>query len=432
VPRRTAPSEPALPSRLAPALLAWFRREQRPLPWRVARDPYRTWVAEVLLQQTRVEQAVPYFERFIGRFPDLRALAAAPPSEVLKTWQGAGYYSRAVRLHAAARALVTRHGGMLPRTVEELERLPGIGPYIARAIAAIAFDVPVVPADANVFRVVARWTREARSLGSAPVRASLVRRLEMLAPRRRSGEFAEALMELGETICRPRRPRCDECPVAFGCRAWRELRDPATVPRRPGRPPRRRVRAAVAAIRCGERWLVQRRPTSGFLGGLWEFPGGKIERGESPRAAARRELREETGLVAGPLEAVATVRHDYSHMSVELHAFRGTVRRAVPVGGPRRWATLEEVARLPLPKATERILGLLRSDPPAWKRADGPWSASPLRPAVLKRRRAPPTRAAPRGSPRPGHVRRTGGRASRERRGLPPPGAATPGRGEGG
>jgi A/G-specific adenine glycosylase len=364
VPRGSLPVARLETGQVAEALLAWYRARRRPLPWRTpVRDPYRTWVAEVLLQQTRVAQAVPYFEAFVARFPTVEALARARPADVLKSWQGAGYYARARRLRAAAVEVVHHHGGELPRTVPELERLPGIGPYTARAIAAIAFEEPVVPIDANVLRVVARWTREERDPAVPAVRAALAGHLERARPTHDAGAFAEGLMELGETVCLPRRPRCDACPVAFGCRAGRELDDPGRLPRPAARPRRPHVRAAVVAVARGERWLVQRRPERGLLGGLWEFPGGKIEGDERPVVAARRELREETGLVAGRLRSVGVVRHGYSHFSVELHVFRTETRGRALAGPGRRWATLEEITRLPLPRATEKIVEALRDGP---------------------------------------------------------------------
>jgi A/G-specific adenine glycosylase len=368
VPRRSIPLRATGPRTVGRAVTDWFLRTRRALPWRATRDPYRIWVAEVLLQQTRVEQAIPYFERFVARFPDLGALARARPAEVLKLWQGAGYYARARHLHDAAREVEARHEGSLPRSVEELERLPGVGPYTARAIAALAFRARVVPVDANALRVAARWTREERPVQLASVRASLTAVLERAAPPGAPGEFAEAIMELGETICRPRAPRCDRCPVAFGCRAARELEDPAAVPRPAIRPPRPHVQAAVVAVTGDGRWFVQRRPIDGLLGGLWEFPGGKIEAGESPAEAARREFLEETGVPVGLLRPVGVVHHGYSHFTVELHVFRGAVRRLPEPARTRRWATLKEIGRLPLPRATEKVLALLRSTPPGKER----------------------------------------------------------------
>ncbi len=347
--------------RLATALLTWFRAHRRPLPWRGPKDPYRIWVAEVLLQQTRVAQAVPYFERFLRRFPTVRALAEASPSVVLKAWEGAGYYARARNLHAAARLLVRTNHGRVPRTVEALERMPGVGRYTARAVASLAFGVPVVALEANGLRVAARWTREEGDPREARVRERLESALAAALPRAAAGTFNEAVMELGETVCLPAVPRCDACPVAFGCRAYLELDDPASLPRRERSPPRPHVRGAVVVLEHRGRWLVQRRPPNGLLGGLWEFPGGKIEPGEEPKDAARRELREETQGSAGRLSPAGVVHHEYSHFTVELHVFRGTVGSRRPTTGPtRRWVTRGQFERLPVPRATEKIVRLLR------------------------------------------------------------------------
>jgi len=350
------------PESVAARLLAWYGRSRRPLPWRANRDPYRIWVAEVMLQQTRVAQAVPYYERFLRRFPSARSLARADLSSVLKAWEGAGYYARARHLHEAARVLVATRDGALPQTVAELEALPGIGAYIARAVGSLAFDLPVVALEANGVRVAARWTRETGDVRDALVRARLEQTLATVLPADRPGAFNEAVMELGETICTPIAPRCGSCPVAYACRAHRELDDPGSVPRRGPRRSRPLVRAAVVVLvdRRG-RWLLQRRPLTGLLGGLWEFPGGKIEPGESLRDAAVRELREETGWSASSLAPVGVVRHAYSHFSVELHVFRGRAGTGPsrPRGRDRRWLDPGRVTSLPLPKATEKVLRLL-------------------------------------------------------------------------
>jgi A/G-specific adenine glycosylase len=313
-------------------------------------------VSEVLLQQTRVAQAVPYYERFLKTFPTIEALAAAPLERVLKVWQGAGYYARARHLHAAARVVVREHAGRIPSSVEGLEELPGIGGYIARSVAAIAFNVRTVALEANGLRVAARWTREEGNPRETAVRRRLGAVLEEALGTAPPGTFHEAVMELGETVCQPVLPRCPVCPVAFACRARQELEDPGIIPRR-GRSRRRpHVRAAVVALSDGRgRWLVQRRAPSGLLGGLWEFPGGKIEDGERPEEAAARELREETGGRALELEAVGVVRHAYSHFTVDLHLFRGRARRPRPRARPGlRWVTASELLHLPIPKATEK------------------------------------------------------------------------------
>jgi A/G-specific adenine glycosylase len=347
------------------ALLRWFPRHRRPLPWRRRRTPYRIWVAEVLLQQTRVAQALPYYERFVRRFPTVRSLARASEEQVLKAWEGAGYYARARHLHQAARRLVAEGSGRLPRRAQELRRLPGIGPYISAAIASMAFNEPDVALDANGLRVLARWTLDRGDSRRASVRRRLHRWALKRQPRGQSGEFNEALMELGETVCLPKRPRCGVCPVAPDCRARQELPDPGVIPtRRPARTKPLIVGSVVAVIRR-RRWLVLRRPSTGLLGGLWEFPGGKLQPGESPSAAAHRELREETGLTAGPLEELGLFRHEYSHFRVALHLFRsrsarGTLRAR---GRRHRWVRGAELRRLPLPRATIRMLPYLRQSP---------------------------------------------------------------------
>jgi A/G-specific adenine glycosylase len=371
---RRASRSPVAPATLAPALVGWFTHHRRPLPWRRDRDPYHVWVSEVLLQQTRVAQAVPYYERFLATFPTVESLAAAPLERVLKVWEGAGYYARARHLHAAARVVVRELGGRVPAAVIDLEQLPGIGAYIARSVAALAFDVRTVPLEANGLRVAARWSREEGDLRASAVRRRLEGVLKAALGSAPPGVFHEAVMELGETICRPVLPRCAICPVARDCRAHRELADPGTVPRPRRRSVRPHVRAAVVALTDGRhRWLVQRRAPSGLLGGLWEFPGGKIEDDERPVEAAERELREETGGRSTGLESVGVVRHAYSHFTVDLHLFQGRARRPLPrAGAGRRWVTASELLRLPIPKATEKALDrLLDSGPGRVSRGSG-------------------------------------------------------------
>ncbi len=396
---RSAPTTaPPLPASLARALLRWYRLHRRALPWRRDRDPYRVWVAEILLQQTRVAQAEPYFERFVSAFPTVPALARAPIDRVLKVWQGAGYYARAHHLHATARWIVRERAGRFPSTVPELEALPGVGPYTARAVAAIAFGRPVIALESNGRRVAARWTREEGDVRDPLVRERLETALASVLPRANAGEFNEAVMELGETVCRPTRPKCPTCPVAFACRAHRELADPGALPRRAGRGRRPHVRAAVVVLSDRGRWLVQRRPSSGLLPGLWEFPGGHVEPGERPETAARRELREETGLHVRRLVPLGTVRHAYSHFTVELHAFAGRHRGSPGAGAgtDRRWVTPSELERLPVPRATEKVVAL------AEPRADRASRDSGSRRGRMHASRPRGARRRPRRAPRSG------------------------------
>ncbi|EQD69609.1 A/G-specific adenine glycosylase, partial [mine drainage metagenome] len=328
---------------------------------------------------------------FVRRFPTLRALARASRAEVLKAWQGMGYYARARRLHRAARHLVDARGGQWPRTAEDLERLPGVGPYIARAVAAQAFGEPVVALEANGLRVAARWTGERGRIDRPEVRTRLAATLagEMIG--QPPGRFAEAVMELGETVCTPRAPRCPACPVGRYCRLRTEGLDPGRIPARRPRSRRPTHRGSIVALIRQGRYLLQRRPMDGLLGGLWEFPGGHRKGRERPEATARRELREETGLLAGPLQHLGSIRHSYSHFSVELDLFRGPPKPLdVPTPPGRRWLTLSEARRLPLPRATEKAFQRLedRASPGSGSRP-GRGHASPPGATGVPARRSP-------------------------------------------
>lgn len=284
---------------------------------------------------------------------------------MLKVWEGAGYYARARNLHRAARWLMRERAGRLPERSAQLRQLPGVGPYIAAAVASLAFGEPVVALDSNGRRVLARWTLERSDPRNVRVSRRLERWVLGRVPPQRMGEFNEALMELGETLCQPRHPNCGRCPVAADCRARQELPDPGQVPvlRRSRTKPL--VIGAVTAVERGGRWLMLRRPSTGLLGGLWEFPGGKLEPGETPEAAGRRELREETGLSTGALEPIATIRHEYSHFRVALHLFRArSPRGRIRARGRRhRWVGTRELRRLPLPRATVKMIPFLERRP---------------------------------------------------------------------
>ncbi len=317
-------------------LLAWFRRGARDLPWRRTRDPYAIWVSEVMLQQTQVAAVVPYYARWMKRFPTVRALARAALDDVLKAWEGLGYYARARNLHRAARGMKR-----LPRTAAEWREVPGVGPYTAAAIASIAWGERVAVFDGNVRRVLSRL--EARDVAVPP------------APRGRPGDFNQALMELGQRVCTPRSPLCGKCPLAGDCLALER----GELDRWPVRKPARKVPhhdVAVGVVWKAGRFYVQRRAEEGLLGGHWEFPGGKREAGESHEACLRREVREETGLVVDVGPRLATVPHRYSHFSVELHVFHCNLRR----GSGGRFVTLEEAEGLAMPAANRRILAELR------------------------------------------------------------------------
>jgi A/G-specific adenine glycosylase len=343
------------------ALLAWYDREARDLPWRRDPQPYAVWLSEIILQQTRVDQGLPYFERFLKAFPDVSALADADEGAVLKLWEGLGYYTRARNLHKAAQTVVEERGGAFPLTAADWQTLPGIGPYTARAIASIAFGEAVPVVDGNVKRVLARLDDVAASIDDRAVDKALWARAGRLLSPTRPGDFNQAMMELGARVCTPKQPVCATCPVAAHCRAYAH----GTQAERPVRRPKKAVphhEVVVAAIRRNGRYLIGRRPSKGLLGGLWEFPGGKVESGEDHVAALKREIREELGLEVEVGGLVASVRHAYSHFRITLSVYRCTSREGDPQPGIHtdlKWVRPAEFALYAFPKANQKFLDLL-------------------------------------------------------------------------
>jgi A/G-specific adenine glycosylase len=349
--------------RRVPRLLQWFERHRRAMPWRNRRTPYRVWIAEIMLQQTRVDQVRPYYQRFMKRFPSLRRLAAAPVDDVLKAWEGLGYYSRARNLHRAARQIAAEHGGRFPRTAEELRRLPGVGAYTAAAIGSIAFNLPLAVVDGNVIRVLTRLTACAEDPRAGATRRALQELADRLLPRKTPGPFNEAVMELGATVCLPRRPQCAECPLRTACRGYAKG-DPTAFPVKALRRklPHKQVGAAAVINRRGQVLIAQRRPEA-MLGGLWEFPGGSREPGETMPECVARELKEELGLQIEVGRPLITVRHAYSHFTIELHTFFARIR----AGRPRRlecadyrWVYPEEFEQFAFSKADLAVVDALQ------------------------------------------------------------------------
>jgi A/G-specific adenine glycosylase len=316
-----------------------------------------------MLQQTRVQVVVPYYARFLKRFPTVQRLAGARLDTVLKLWEGLGYYSRARNLHRAAKVIVARFDGHLPPTRNELLTLPGIGRYTAGAIASIAFGRREPLVDGNVTRVLCRVFRIEGSPKNLAVRQRIWSIAEELLPETNVGRFNQSLMELGSEVCQPRRPRCQDCPVRQICAA--RLHDkqdslPARVPKKP----LPSYVVAVGVIYRDGRILIDKRKPHGLLGGLWEFPGGKKRRGESLKAALRREVREELGVSirVGPLLAV--VDHAYSHFRVHIHAFECTHVSGEPrciACADLKWVRPSDLGRYAFPAANNKIIQALRS-----------------------------------------------------------------------
>jgi len=310
-----------------------------------------------MLQQTTVRAAFPYYERWLRLFPDVNALARASRQKVLRAWQGLGYYERARSLHDAARIIVKKFSGRLPDDVEKLRALPGFGPYTAAAVASIAFDRPFPVLDANVRRLIMRLEHLAGPLGPRTDR-TVLDFLEARLPRRGAGDFNQALMELGALICKPRNPLCLLCPLRPSCRAAKVGQQELIPP--PRKTATKKIDAVVAIIRKDGRLLVQKRPPGGLLADLWEFPGGKRQRGESLEQALRREVREELGVEVVSARPLTSVKHAYTQFLVHLHAFEVTAdQEPTLIRGRRRWVTLRGVRKYPLPSGSVRLVEFL-------------------------------------------------------------------------
>ena len=340
-------------------LLAWYRAAKRAMPWRETTDPYRIWISEVMLQQTRVDQARPYYERFTDAFPTVEALAAARLDEVLLRWEGLGYYSRARNLHRAAQQIAEDYGGRLPETYDAIRTLPGVGPYTAAAVLSIAFGKPHAVLDGNVARVLTRVF----AIADDVKRTSTRRRLQTLADHllfaEAPGDFNQAVMELGATVCTPSAPSCPRCPLHDACMAYAEGR-PEAYPVSAKKPPVPHYDVAVGLVfnKRGE-LLIQRRKEDGLLGGLWEFPGGKREMGESLEAACRRELREEVGIEVDVEAPFGRIDHAYSHFKITLHAFRCRLQSGTPTaqeGQPLCWIAPDALDQYAFPRANRRLI----------------------------------------------------------------------------
>ncbi|MCU0465750.1 MAG: A/G-specific adenine glycosylase [Anaerolineae bacterium] len=306
----------------AAALLAWYDRAAADLPWRSSDpDPYTVWLSEIMLQQTQVATVIPYFHRFLAAFPTVRALADAPLDDVLKAWEGLGYYSRARNLHRAALVVAYDMGGQFPDTVEGLLALPGVGRYTAGAIASIAFGRRAPLVDGNVYRVFSRLMDEDGDVSTPAVQARMWAWAEDWVPADRPGDYNQALMELGRTVCTPKNPRCRDCPLNGLCRAFAAgTQAERPVKKKAGKKPHYEVAAGVVRGADG-RLLIAQRPLEGLLGGLWEFPGGKQEPDETLTECLQRELLEELGIEVEVGEELCVVKHAFTHFSITLHAF---------------------------------------------------------------------------------------------------------------
>lgn len=352
---------PAARSGIAAGLLNWYATHQRDLPWRRSRDPYRIWVSEVMLQQTRVETVIPYYERWFAQFPTLRSLAEAPEEQVLKAWEGLGYYSRARNLHAAVKEVAAAYDGEVPDDPGAVAGLKGVGPYTAGAILSIAYNRSVPAVDGNVMRVLSRLFLVRDDIMQPATRQAMEGLAKELIPDGQANAFNQALMELGAMVCTPTSPKCLLCPVAEFCRG-REEGAVHELPVKAKAKPPRPVEMVAAVIEHGGRCLIARRPADGLLGGLWEFPGGERPVGLTWEQAVHRTIHERFGMELELEARLTSVKHVFTHLIWDLQAFtaRPATGAALPAESETvRWVAPQDLRQFAFPVAHQKILEAL-------------------------------------------------------------------------
>lgn len=344
---------------IAKTLLAWYGRRRRVLPWRENPHPYGVWISEIMLQQTQVDTVIPYYHRFLERFPTVEALAAAPLEEVLKAWENLGYYARARNLHQAAKSICEKFKGKIPDTWEAIVALPGIGAYTAGAILSMAYGKPIAAVDGNVRRVLSRLFAIEAPITQRDTQKAIHALAASLIPKKSPGSFNQALMDLGAILCTPKTPACAACPLLDLCRARQAgLQD--RLPRSAKKPPSPHERVTAAIIHNGKgEVLIVQRPARGLLASLWKFPGGILKGEESLAEGLTRAVHEELGIRIQVGKQIASINHAYTHFRITLWAFRCTRR----TGRPRalacqawRWASPDDLENLAFSKADRAII----------------------------------------------------------------------------
>jgi A/G-specific adenine glycosylase len=346
-------------------LLDWYETNRRDLPWRRNPDPYHIWLSEIMLQQTRVDQVIPYFERFIAAYPTVYDLADAPMHDVMMLWEGLGYYSRARNMHAAAGIITRDYDGIIPKTRDEILSLPGIGPYTAAAILSIAYNKPCAVVDGKVIRVLARYAGIDGDVRTSAVRNEINTLAGELLDHANPGDYNQSLMELGAMVCTPRSPACSTCPLCTGCVAYRTAKTGQIPWKSPKKAvPHHQIAVGIIENDAGE-LLIALRPDNVMLGGLWEFPGGKNRAGESLEDTVCRELREELDVEVEVNRFFMKFDHAYSHFRITLHAYFCSIINGdpKPVGSRElAWVKRDQLKYFPFPKANRTITLALMSE----------------------------------------------------------------------
>lgn len=340
-------------------LLDWYQLHKRELPWRKTDSPYRIWVSEIMLQQTRVDTVIPYYNRFLEAFPTVYDLAEADQQHVLKLWEGLGYYSRGRNLHQAAKTVVQHFDGELPDDYDSITKLKGIGPYTAAAILSIAFDKKHAVVDGNVIRVLSRYFGIKDDIRSGKTKKQIQRLADEMIPENQPGDFNQAVMELGATVCTPSKPLCSQCPLSAECVAYQTVQTDSIPYKSPAKKvPHHHIGVGLIVNEKNE-LLISLRPNNVMLGGLWEFPGGKQEADEKIKETVRRELYEELDVTVQVFGRFMQLKHAYSHFKITMHAFWCSIIQGTPKpisGKELRWVPLSEIDQFPFPKANKTLI----------------------------------------------------------------------------
>lgn len=341
----------------ATELLNWYQDYKRQMPWRGEADPYKIWISEIMLQQTRVDQATPYFQNFISLFPTVYDLAKSDQQEVLKAWEGLGYYSRARNLHAASKMVVEEFDGKVPETYNKIIKLKGVGPYTAAAVTSIAFNKPNAVVDGNVIRVLTRYLGIEDDTRSTKTRRKVQEFASELIDPEHPGDFNQAMMELGSEICTPSNPDCQNCPIQAGCVATKMAKTDTIPYKSPAKKkPHHIIGVGIIERDEDDKILIALRPNDAMLGGLWEFPGGKKEDNEKIQQTVERELKEELGVEVKAYKELMSLKHTYSHFSITMHAWFCKLISGDPKPKESqevRWVSREELGKFPFPKANK-------------------------------------------------------------------------------
>lgn len=339
-------------------ILQWYKKNARALPWRQTRDPYKIWISEIMLQQTTVAAVIPYYQRWVAHFPTVKDVAKTPVQKILKIWQGLGYYSRARNIHKSAQLILAEHKGRIPKDPQVLKRLPGFGPYTVGAVLSIAYDLRQPIVDANVRRVAMRQMA-IEGLADTSQDKKILEFLDDVMPAKGNNIFNQALMELGALVCRNREPLCMLCPVRQNCRAYAQgLQEIIPIPKKRVI---KDVNAVVGIIKHQNKYFIQRRPSKGLFADLWEFPGGKIEKGESPEQALRREIREEVGAAVESAEFLFKVNQFYTQFRANLQVWTCEITgpKNIPLNDGRKWVSAKDFAKYPMPSGSAKIVDKL-------------------------------------------------------------------------